>query len=226
MNGSIGTCMSEPCDQNSDCSGSTAVCNTIIQPHVCVQCLNDSDCTGANAGLVCDQSNHCVQCTTNQTNNCVNNPKGSVCLANETCGCAMDSDCGSPTSGMVCDGTMHTCVMGCRGSGGNGCPAGQTCSSSNNMPGTCSGSGSSSSSSGSASSSGSSGTSSGMGGAHSGDAGTGGIPAGDNVIAQAKGCGCVVAGDDDGGALLGLAGLLAAFGLTAGRRSSSRRRKA
>jgi MYXO-CTERM domain-containing protein len=122
----------------------------------------------------------------------------------------MDGDCGGPNSGAVCDGTAHACVPGCRGSGGNGCGPGMTCSSSDTMVGTCQSSSSSSSSS-----------SSGMGGTGAGDAGAGG--AGGNDLAPAKGCGCVVAGEDGGGALLGLAALLAAFGLTAGRRSSRRK---
>jgi hypothetical protein len=32
---------------------------------------------------------------------------------------------------------MFKCVPGCRGTGGNGCPDGETCSSPNATPGTC-----------------------------------------------------------------------------------------
>jgi len=53
-------------------------------------------------------------------------------------GCSSDSDCGGPTSGRVCEDNVHTCVPGCRNQGGNGCPSGQTCSSTGHEVGTCS----------------------------------------------------------------------------------------
>jgi hypothetical protein len=217
MNGGVGQCMGEPCDSNADCTNAaTPVCNTIAQPHGCVQCLNDVDCP---SDKVCNsQSNLCVQCTPNQTKNCTGNTP--VCLANGTCGCTMDSDCGPPTSGQICDTTQQTCTTGCRGMGGNGCGPGMTCTSNNNNPGMCT---TGSSSSSSSSSSGAS--DAGAGGSGAGDAGTGG--AGKAIIAQSTGCGCRLASDadDDAAPLLGLAGLLAAFGLGAGRRSSRRERR-
>lgn len=39
--------------------------------------------------------------------------------------CTTDAECGSATSGMIC--VDNRCVMGCRMSGGNGCPEGQMC---------------------------------------------------------------------------------------------------
>ncbi|MFT3773061.1 MAG: MYXO-CTERM sorting domain-containing protein [Minicystis sp.] len=51
--------------------------------------------------------------------------------------CQKDSDCGDAASGKVCDDTTHTCVNGCRGSGGNGCPEGETCSSMSGAVGMC-----------------------------------------------------------------------------------------
>jgi clumping factor A len=51
--------------------------------------------------------------------------------------CLTDSDCGGVTSGMVCDPT-DTCIDGCRGTGGNGCPTPQVCSSTTMAIGTCS----------------------------------------------------------------------------------------
>ena len=51
--------------------------------------------------------------------------------------CYADSECGAIDSGQVCD-TNHTCIAGCRGIGGNGCPSGQTCSSTNDLIGACS----------------------------------------------------------------------------------------
>lgn len=52
--------------------------------------------------------------------------------------CTQDSDCGDPKSGKICDETTYTCVDGCRGEDGNGCPDGQACSSQDAGAGTCS----------------------------------------------------------------------------------------
>jgi MYXO-CTERM domain-containing protein len=61
-----------------------------------------------------------------------------ACTANGTCGaCAKDSDCGGATSGKVCTDATKLCTSGCRGSGGNGCPPGQLCSSTSTQIGTC-----------------------------------------------------------------------------------------
>jgi MYXO-CTERM domain-containing protein len=192
--GSVGTCMSEPCNQNADCSAPNPICDTIDQPHVCVECLNETDCP---AGKVCDPARHCVECTAMQTKNCDPAGKGAACLASETCGCATDTDCGIPTSGRVCDGNTHTCTTGCRGMGGNGCPAPETCSSSDGSIGTCQ--------------SGSSSSSSGMGGAGAGGGHTGGQGGGvgEHVVSQSVGCGCRTApeGDARTAALAALAGL-------------------
>jgi hypothetical protein len=136
--GSVGTCMGEPCNSNTDCKAPTPVCDTLAQPQVCVQCINDSDCT---MGLVCDGKNHCAQCTSTDKKNCTASGVGSACLGTETCGCTTDSDCGGATSGRICDAASSACVAGCRGTsgnmGGNGCPAGMTCSASGGAVGTC-----------------------------------------------------------------------------------------
>jgi len=50
--------------------------------------------------------------------------------------CTSDANCGAVDSGRVCDATL-TCVDGCRGSGGNGCPAGKICTSIDNSIGLC-----------------------------------------------------------------------------------------
>jgi len=134
--GSVGVCMGQPCNSNTDCKAPTPVCNTIVQPHTCTQCLNNSDCAG---GDVCDPTNHCAVCSPTKTANCKASGTGAACLANETCGCATDSDCGAGTSGRVCNASTHVCEAGCRGTGGNGCPAGDTCSSTNATVGKCSG---------------------------------------------------------------------------------------
>jgi uncharacterized repeat protein (TIGR01451 family) len=51
--------------------------------------------------------------------------------------CATDSDCGGSTSGQICTGTPKMCAAGCRGTGGNGCPATQMCTSATAAAGTC-----------------------------------------------------------------------------------------
>ena len=53
-------------------------------------------------------------------------------------GCRTDSDCGGPQSGIVCDDGTKICRPGCRGSGGNGCPTANDCSSKDTTIGTCS----------------------------------------------------------------------------------------
>lgn len=51
------------------------------------------------------------------------------------CACTTDPDCGAPDSGQVCEGML--CIDGCRGTGGNGCPAGLVCTSDDNTVGEC-----------------------------------------------------------------------------------------
>ncbi len=62
---------------------------------------------------------------------------GSQCLTDGRCGCLADADCGGVTSGRVCDATASRCVPGCRGTGGNGCPNEQVCSSTTDEIGRC-----------------------------------------------------------------------------------------
>jgi MYXO-CTERM domain-containing protein len=103
----------------------------------CVGCLGDTDCP---APMLCDGATHtCLECTTIETQNCGTDLAGRQCLPGGKCGCAQDSDCGGATSGRVCDPVSSRCVPGCRGSGGNACPAGQPCSSSTTEIGRCNG---------------------------------------------------------------------------------------
>jgi MYXO-CTERM domain-containing protein len=103
----------------------------------CVGCLVDADCP---APMVCDGATHsCLECTPSETQNCGADLAGKVCLADGRCGCTADSDCGGITSGRVCDPSSSRCVPGCRGSGGNTCPAGQPCSSTTSDIGRCNG---------------------------------------------------------------------------------------
>jgi MYXO-CTERM domain-containing protein len=209
QDGTVGACMAEPCNQNSDCAAPNPVCDTIVQPHVCVACLNDTDCA---MGLVCDTMSHCVECTSQKTGNCSAAQTGARCLASETCGCATDADCGGATSGRVCDPTQHTCTTGCRGSGGNGCPPPMVCSSSDGMIGKCETSMATSSSTSS---------STGAGGADGGPGGGGaGGGATAHAVSQSVGCGCRVGAEDEG-ARGGLAALAAAIALVRRRRRST-----
>ncbi len=50
--------------------------------------------------------------------------------------CTDDADCGAADSGQVCNADGE-CQDGCRGSGGNGCPAGESCTSSDTTIGQC-----------------------------------------------------------------------------------------
>ena len=51
--------------------------------------------------------------------------------------CTADGDCGAVSSGKVCDEDSKTCIDGCRGKGGNGCPKGRECTSQTAAIGTC-----------------------------------------------------------------------------------------
>ncbi len=51
--------------------------------------------------------------------------------------CGTDADCGGLTSGDICEPTTRTCVSGCRGINGNGCPASQFCTSETVAAGIC-----------------------------------------------------------------------------------------
>jgi Legume lectin domain len=206
-NGTVGTCMSEPCNDNQNCTAPNGVCNTIVQPHVCVACLNDSDC-GKTA--VCDSTQHCVACTTMNTTLCNEGTTGDACLANETCGCTSDNNCGGVTSGRVCNTTTHACEVGCRAIGGNGCPSPDVCSSNSGSIGTCIGPVVTSMDAGmtkpkDASSS-------------AVDATTDGTSGANDIVSQAEGSGCRTAPRGQGGDRGALYGLLVSLGLVLRRR--------
>ncbi|MBI2391266.1 MAG: hypothetical protein HYV09_16880 [Deltaproteobacteria bacterium] len=59
------------------------------------------------------------------------------CVSGKCAGCAADADCGAVDSGKVCTGTPQVCAAGCRGTGGNGCAAGELCSSKTSAVGAC-----------------------------------------------------------------------------------------
>ena len=109
--GTVGTCMSEPCNSNTDCTAALPVCDTVKDPHFCVQCLNDSDCPSPQ---VCDLTgSQCHECTAQQTKNCSAAGKGAVCISPARPAAApTDADCGDAMSGRVCDMTQHACRGG------------------------------------------------------------------------------------------------------------------
>jgi hypothetical protein len=137
MTGRIGTCIAaQGCQSNADCMPPRPICDTAVMPRVCVQCLMDAQCLPP---LICDATatKICVECTVGRTQNCTAQNTGARCLANNTCGCTTDSDCGAANSGRVCNGVLGRCTFGCRGVGGNGCPAPLVCTSTTNTIGTC-----------------------------------------------------------------------------------------
>jgi MYXO-CTERM domain-containing protein len=127
--------MPNPCASDNDCSAPLSRCD--MTSGKCVGCLVDMDCP---APMICDGSGHtCVECTSADKQNCAADLAGAQCLPGGKCGCTQDSDCGGTTSGRVCDPTSSRCVPGCRGTGGNGCNAGETCTSTTSDIGSCNG---------------------------------------------------------------------------------------
>jgi uncharacterized repeat protein (TIGR01451 family) len=135
-NGPVGVCNVPPCTSDLNCANPRRKCDLAANPATCVGCLMDSDC---NAGYVCDvgASKTCVECTASKTQSCTATNAGTRCLTNLTCGCAADTECGTNISGRVCDLAVSKCTYGCRGTGGNGCPPGLICSSTDNSIGRC-----------------------------------------------------------------------------------------
>lgn len=136
--GGIGTCVVPPpgCGGAVGCPSPQPICDTTVRPPACVQCLSDVQC---GAPQVCDdgRSKKCVECTSAKLKNCQPTLSGAICLTNNTCGCASDRDCGAVNSGRVCDTLVSKCTIGCRGFGGNTCPAGLICSSRDMSIGRC-----------------------------------------------------------------------------------------
>jgi uncharacterized repeat protein (TIGR01451 family)/MYXO-CTERM domain-containing protein len=63
---------------------------------------------------------------------CYTTPNPNTCVV-----CISDPDCGAIDSGRVCSSPSQTCIDGCRGIGGNGCPVGRVCSSTTAAIGIC-----------------------------------------------------------------------------------------
>ncbi len=121
---------------DSDCDGNT--------DNGCA-CLHDADCGGATSGQICDTgpggTYTCVLgCHAGAgTNGCASglhctstNGARGACVA-----CLVDLDCGAADSGVVCDENTNACVSGCRGSSGNHCGPGLSCTSADDSIGSC-----------------------------------------------------------------------------------------
>jgi uncharacterized repeat protein (TIGR01451 family) len=120
------------CASGKICTSTDATAGT------CVVCTVDTNC---GSGKVCDAASHaCVDgCRGTGGGSC---PNGTYCTSTDatagTCvGCTVDTNCGAATSGRICDASIHACVDGCRGSGGNGCQTGRYCTSNDAAAGNC-----------------------------------------------------------------------------------------
>ncbi len=106
----------------------------------CAGCMSDAECGGPNSGKVCDPAQLCVDgCRGMNGNGCL---PGEVCSSMDASigqcfQCLVDADCGGPMSAKVCDDVAHACVDGCRGMNGNGCAAGDVCTSPDATIGAC-----------------------------------------------------------------------------------------
>jgi MYXO-CTERM domain-containing protein len=183
----LGQCSGAMCHTDADCRAPLSHCDLSGggTDGRCVQCLFDTDC---DTPLVCDPTKKkCQECVPGAASNtqCKPEQAGAQCLTDGRCGCLADTDCGGVQSGRVCDETASRCVPGCRGTGGNGCPMEQVCSSMTSEIGRC----------GAAPS-----TDGGADGSTDGNAGDGGTDAGDAGTDASEG-GIADAGSDGGSAV-------------------------
>jgi MYXO-CTERM domain-containing protein len=126
-----------PCTDPQDCRS-----NVCPPSALCGTCSTDANCGGPASGQICDDLDKTCKpgCRGTGGNGCM---AGQLCTSTTTVvgscvQCIDDTSCGSATSGQVCN-PAGTCQAGCRGSGGNGCLPGQTCSSQDGTIGTCTG---------------------------------------------------------------------------------------
>jgi fimbrial isopeptide formation D2 family protein/MYXO-CTERM domain-containing protein len=221
----------EPACQPSGACGQCSQSNKVL-------CNGDTPACNTSVGI-------CVLCTlgpNGDASKCVSEPDGPLCVAGQAntvhCGCLTDSDCGGPNSGKVCDAIPQTCVDGCRGEGGNGCPVELECSSKDSSIGDCGPGGAGGGGAGGSANTGGSGgaggalgstdtaSSGGAGGSAGGAGGSGGSSA--VVAAQGDptdpgdtgGCACTVPADSTAPIGRSLAAALAGLALWARRRRS------
>ncbi len=132
--------------------------------------------------------------------------------------CSRDADCGDVDSGFVCDADSGYCTMGCRGQGGNGCPEGEICTSTDGSIGDCipegqGGGGVGGAGPGATTGAGNGASASGSTGSGTGTDGGGGADGGGGD----DGCGCALPSERQGSGAL-VAGLAAAVALLRRRR--------
>lgn len=134
----------QPCSDDSQCSDPA---KPACQPDgTCGECSETNKQKFTTDEPACNTyTGNCAPCTPGDdgdASKCVNDPNGPVCRVGQTnetfCGCETDPDCGTPTSGRVCDTVdSQTCIDGCRGTDGNGCPNGMECTSKDSSIGQC-----------------------------------------------------------------------------------------
>jgi hypothetical protein len=129
--------------EGNRCSGNLVCTSTDGGAGSCVGCMSDLDCGDAASGIVCEASSkQCmVGCRGSDGNGCSGNL---VCTSKDVtigscAACLGDSDCGGAKSGIVCDQATLSCVVGCRGSDGNGCSGSLICTSTDGSFGKCAG---------------------------------------------------------------------------------------
>jgi uncharacterized repeat protein (TIGR01451 family) len=115
-------------DPATDLSKNTCVADADLGATVTSSVNADTDFGGVQDGV--EDINHDGKIEPGELN--PNDPKDDVIGKP----CTTDADCGAMMSGLVCDSMR--CAFGCRGSGGNTCPAGLFCSSSTMEVGMCS----------------------------------------------------------------------------------------
>lgn len=121
-NGARG-CVSAVCDVADDLCGLTSGSVCAAAAECRAGACGAGNLCGIADGDVCTAGTEC---------------RSGICSPGGVCGvCDADSDCGAMSSGLVCS-EVGQCEMGCRGSGGNVCPGGQMCSSTDNAIGQCS----------------------------------------------------------------------------------------
>ena len=201
-------------------------------------CATDADCTSQNfcsGGMcapkransdACTAGNQCVSALCHPDGKC-GAPVGDSCGSAVLCrsmlcdatrlkcaACNDDSQCGG--AGRVCSAVSGTCIDGCRGSGGNGCAAGSSCTSGDATIGTCVSTGSSSGSVGSSGTAGTAGTAGGSSGTPPGAVNGAGLEGG--------GIACGLGGTSANGGLMLALGIAAAAVAQRRRRLSNQQR--
>jgi len=105
------------------------------------QCIADADSTTKTSPLDPDTDHGSVKDGTEDTNHNGKVDTGERDPNNAaddlSVECMTDVKCGKENSGKVCDDVTHTCVDGCRGTNGNGCPDGKICTSMSATVGIC-----------------------------------------------------------------------------------------